>query len=66
MVHGPWGVVRQLRLVRETLLTLDKSGDTPLGLVAQLANARLLWVRASPDNGIDSMLVKNTTVDVHI
>jgi hypothetical protein len=57
--------VRQLRLFREALPTLDKSGDTPLGSVAQLADG-CLWVRAFPGNGIDCMLVKNTTVDVHI
>jgi hypothetical protein len=57
--------VRQLRLFREALPTLDKSGDTPLGSVAQLADG-CLWVRAFPGNGIDCMLVKNTAVDVHI
>jgi hypothetical protein len=61
----PAGIVRQLRLVREALPTLDKSGDTPLGSVAQLADG-CLWVRAFPGNGIDCMLVKNTAVDVHI
>lgn len=61
----PAGIVRQLRLVRNALHTRDKGGDTPLGPVAQLDDG-CLWVRAFPGNGIDCMLVKNTTVDVHI
>ena len=61
----PAGIVRQLRVVHNALHTRDKGGKTSLGPVAQLADG-CLWMRAFPGNGIDCMLVKNTTVDIHI
>ncbi len=62
---GPWGVVRQLRLIREQLAALDKTGNTAIGPVAHLPDGRLA-VRVFPGNAIDGLLFKNMTVDVHM
>jgi acyl-CoA reductase-like NAD-dependent aldehyde dehydrogenase len=60
---GPWGVVRQLRLVRESLHALKNFGNTSIGPVARTIDGRLS-VRVFPGNTIDGMLFKNVTVDV--
>jgi acyl-CoA reductase-like NAD-dependent aldehyde dehydrogenase len=62
---GPWGVVRQLRLIREQLAALNKTGNTVIGPVSRLPDGRLS-VRVFPGNVIDGMLFKNMTVDVHM
>jgi hypothetical protein len=62
---GPWGIVRQLRLIRESLRTLKKSGNTPVGHVSHTCDGRLS-VRAFPGNAIDGMLFKNVSVEVHM
>jgi aldehyde dehydrogenase (NAD(P)+) len=62
---GPWGVVRQLRLVRESLAALRHSGNTPVGPVARTIDGRLS-VRLFPGNAIDAMLFKNITAEVHM
>jgi acyl-CoA reductase-like NAD-dependent aldehyde dehydrogenase len=62
---GPWGVVRQLRLIRESLAALKESGDTPIGPVGRTIDGRLS-VRLFPGNAIDGMLFKNITAEVHM
>jgi acyl-CoA reductase-like NAD-dependent aldehyde dehydrogenase len=62
---GPWGVVRQLRLIRESLAALKHSGNTPIGSVGRTIDGRLS-VRLFPGNAIDGMLFKNITAEVHM
>ena len=62
---GPWGVVRQLRLLRESLKSLAKTGNTPIGKVKR-TTAGNLAVQVYPCNAIDGMLFKDVTVDVHM
>src|ERR1700688_4256232 len=38
---GSWGVVRQLRLLRESLVALKRLGNTPIGPVARAIDGRL-------------------------
>src|SRR3979411_1675925 len=62
---GPWGVVRQLRLIREALRALKRSGNTPIGPIARTVDGRLS-VRVFPGNAIDGLLFRNISVDVHM
>lgn len=62
---GPWGVVRQLRLVRKSLHALKKTGNTSIGPASTTQDGRLA-VRVFPGNAIDGMLFKKMTVDVHM
>src|SRR5450631_569499 len=62
---GPWGVVRQLRLIRESLAALKHSGNTPVGPVGRTLDGRLL-VRLFPGNAVDGVLFKNITAEVHM
>jgi hypothetical protein len=62
---GPWGVVRQLRLIRESLAALQHSGNTPIGPVGRTIDGRLS-VRLFPGNAIDGMLFKNITAEAHM
>ncbi len=62
---GPWGLVRQLRLIRASLAAIGSRGNTPLGPVSDTPDGRLS-VRVSPGNAIDGLLFKNVTVDVHM
>src|SRR3984957_12115247 len=62
---GPWGVVRQLRLIREALAALKHSGNTPIGPVGRTIDGRLS-VRLFPGNAIDGMLFKNITAEAHM
>ena len=62
---GPWGVVHQLRLLRESLLALKRLGNTPVGPVARALDGRLT-VRQFPGNEIDRMLFKGITADVRM
>src|SRR6202167_2207256 len=62
---GPWGVVRQLRLIRESLAALKESGDTPIGPVGRTIDGRLS-VRLFPGNAIDGILFKSITAEVHM
>lgn len=62
---GPWGVVRQLRLLRESLRALQAHGNTRIGPVSRTAEGNLA-VRVFPGNAIDAMLFKDVTVDVHM
>lgn len=62
---GYWGVVRQLRLIRESLQSIEKIGNTPIGKV-KFTIAGSLAVQVYPNNAIDSMLFKDVTVDVYM
>lgn len=62
---GPWGVVRQLRLIRESLQSLAKTGNTPIGKIKRTVTGNLA-VQVYPCNAIDGMLFKDVTVDVHM
>lgn len=62
---GPWGVVRQLRLIRESLQALKRSGNTPIGPVTHTRDGRLS-VRLFPGNAIDGLLFKDVTVDARM
>jgi acyl-CoA reductase-like NAD-dependent aldehyde dehydrogenase len=62
---GPWGVVRQLRLIRESLAALKHSGNTPIGPVGRTIDGRLS-VRLFPGNAVDGVLFKNITAEVRM
>ena len=62
---GPWGIVRQLRLIRESLDAIQKSGNTPIGKVSRNV-AGNISVKVFPNNAIDGMLFKDNTVEVHM
>ena len=62
---GAWGVVRQLRLVRESLQAIASTGNTRIGKVKRTAAGNLA-VQVYPSNAIDGMLFKDITVDVHM
>lgn len=62
---GPWGVIRQLRLIRESLHALKNTGNTRIGPVSKTQDGRLA-VRLFPGNAIDGLLFKDVAVDVHM
>lgn len=62
---GPWAVVRHLRLVREQLLEIQEHGNTKVGKIGKTIDGKLA-VRVFPTNGIDNLLFKDTTIDVHM
>lgn len=62
---GAWGVVRQLRLIRENLESIAKTGNTPIGKIKRTKSGNLA-VQVYPNNAIDGMLFKDVTVDVHM
>lgn len=62
---GAWGVVRHLRLVRESLQSITSTGNTKIGKVTRTAAGNLA-VQVYPNNMIDSILFKDITVDVHM
>lgn len=60
---GPWSVVRQLRLVAESLDAIARSGNTPIGPVGRAADGRLV-ARVFPASRVDRVLFSGSTVDV--
>jgi aldehyde dehydrogenase (NAD(P)+) len=62
---GPWPVIRQLRLVAESLESIQRTGNTPIGPVSRTADDRLA-VRVFPANRIDGVLFAGITVDVRM
>lgn len=62
---GAWGVVRHLRLVRESLQSIASTGNTPIGKVKRTLAGNLA-VQVYPNNAIDGILFKDVTVDVHM
>jgi len=63
---GPWFVVRQLRLLQESLLAIKHTGNTPVGEVGRTAAGGRLRVQVFPANAIDGTLFKGVRVDVHL
>jgi aldehyde dehydrogenase (NAD(P)+) len=62
---GPWMVVRQLRLLQQSLLALKHTGNTPVGQRTRTADGRLA-VEVFPAGTIDGTLFKGVRVDVHL
>lgn len=62
---GPWGAVRQLRLIIESLHAIRNTGNTSIGKVSR-TEAGNLAVNIFPNNAIDGMLFKDVTVDVYM
>ncbi|HEX6435200.1 MAG TPA: hypothetical protein VFZ87_13205, partial [Gemmatimonadales bacterium] len=62
---GPWFVVRHLRLIRQSLLSLKHTGNTPIGPVGRTADQRLA-VQVFPAGTIDGTLFKGVRIDVHL
>src|SRR5918993_5250124 len=62
---GPWCVVRHLRLIRQSLLSLKHTGNTPIGQVGRTADQRLA-VQVFPASTIDGTLFMGIRVDVHL
>lgn len=62
---GVLGVVRQLRLIRESLHALKKTGNTAIGPATEMRDGRLA-VQVFPGNTIDGVLFKGVTADVHM
>lgn len=62
---GPWGIVRQLRLICKSLESIEKDGNTPIGKVTPNLSGNLS-VNIFPNNAIDGLLFKDVTVDVHM
>ncbi len=61
---GPWCIVRELRLVAESLAAIASAGNTPIGPVGRTADGRLT-ARVFPANRVDGVLFSGITVDVH-
>lgn len=61
---GPWIVVRHLRLVQQTLLTIKHTGNSAVGTVGRTADGRLT-AQVFPAGSIDGTLFKGVRVDVH-
>lgn len=61
---GPWFVVRHLRLIRQSLLSLKHTGNTPIGHLGRTADHRLT-AQVFPASTIDGTLFMGVTVDVH-
>ena len=62
---GPWFVVRHLRLIRQSLLALKHTGNTPIGQIGRTADQRLA-VQVFPAGTIDGTLFMGVRVDVHL
>jgi aldehyde dehydrogenase family protein len=62
---GPWFVVRHLRLLAQSLQSLDKTGNTSVGKLGRTADQRLS-VQVFPASTIDSLLFQGVRVDVHL
>lgn len=62
---GPWGAVRQLRLIIESLRAIRNTGNTHIGKVSRTVDGNLA-VNVFPNNAIDGMLFKDVTVDVYM
>src|SRR5215210_7315691 len=62
---GPWFVVRQLRLLRQSLLALKHTGNTPIGQIGRTTDQRLA-VQVFPAGTIDGTLFNGVRVDVHL
>lgn len=62
---GPWCVIRHLRLVREQLASIRRTGNTVIGRIGEAADGRTT-VQVFPGNPIDGMLFQNCKVEVRM
>jgi aldehyde dehydrogenase (NAD(P)+) len=62
---GPWCVVRQLRLLMESLRSIERTGTTPIGPLGRTVDGRLT-VRVFPAGRVDSVLFSGITAEVHL
>jgi aldehyde dehydrogenase (NAD(P)+) len=62
---GPWFVVRHLRLLAQSLRSLEKTRNTPVGKVGRTADQRLS-VQVFPAGAIDGLLFQGVRADVHL
>src|SRR3954471_206274 len=62
---GPWVVVRHLRLLCESLLSIKHAGNTRVGRLGRTADQRLT-VQVFPAGAIDGLLFQGVRVDVHL
>jgi hypothetical protein len=62
---GPWFVVRHLRLIRQSLLALKHTGNTPVGQIGRTVDQRVA-VQVFPAGTIDGTLFMGVRVDVHM
>lgn len=62
---GPWCIVRHLRLVREQLESIRRTGTTRVGKIGEAADGRTL-VEVFPGNAIDGLLFQDCKVEVRM
>lgn len=62
---SPWCVVRHLRLIIESLRSLERNGNTRVGKIGRTGDGALA-VRVFPAGAVDGMLFSGITVDVHL
>ncbi|MEP7064493.1 MAG: aldehyde dehydrogenase family protein [Gemmatimonadota bacterium] len=62
---GPWCVVRHLRLVAESLASLQRTGNTPIGKVRRSADDTLA-VGLFPSSAVDRVLHGGITADAYM
>jgi hypothetical protein len=62
---GPWFVVRHLRLLRQSLLALKHTGNTPIGQIGRTVDQGLA-LQVFPAGTIDGTLFMGVRVDVHL
>src|SRR5207247_2401404 len=62
---APCFVIRQLRLVQESLAALRRTWNTPIGKIGRTVDGRLA-VQVFPANRIDGVLFNGVRVDVHL
>jgi len=62
---GPTPIVRHLRLIREQLEAIRTNGITSIGRVGERPNGSLT-VRVFPASTLDSLLMKDVAIDVHM
>ena len=62
---GPWCIVRHLRLIAESLESLQRAGNTPVGKTRRTTDDKLT-VRLFPSSAVDGVLFKGITADAHM
>jgi acyl-CoA reductase-like NAD-dependent aldehyde dehydrogenase len=62
---GPLCVVRHLRLIIESLESIERTGNTKVGKIGRTGDGNLK-VQVFPGNAIDGILFSGVTVDVHM
>jgi hypothetical protein len=62
---GPLCVVRHLRMIRESLESIKKTGNTPIGKIKRTIDQRLS-VSTYPMSLIDGLIYKDVTGEIHM